>query len=297
MVTFKTFANRFVSVACVFASLQQVASHGYLSYPVARQYRCYVDGEFWWPSNGDGIPDEACRDSYKSVYYKYRSNGSSEGEAANAAQYMFQQYQEYAALAGSNYEDVDHLRNEVVRSGRMCSADATNRSMAFGDKSGMDLPTSRWRTTTIGSPHQTIRFCATTVHEPSYFEVYVTDELFDVAHDKVAWDNVQNVPIESADLVDMSSRRDPYCDESHAYEIRVQLPLRMNPFVLFVRWQRIDVAGEGFYNCADVQYASTKDSSLSSSTTNERFECVEKCFVDQDRTVPAYRNDHDRTEL
>ncbi|AXU41478.1 GP37 [Alphabaculovirus altermyunipunctae] len=288
MVLFGLSTNRFGSVLYILMfALKQIASHGYLSYPVARQYRCYVDGEFWWPSNGDSIPDEACRDSFKSVYYKYRSNGSSEGEAANAAQYMFQQYQEYAALAGSNYESPDHVRNEVIRSGQMCAAGATNRSMPFGDKSGMDLPTPRWRTTTIVSPHQTIRFCATTVHEPSYFEVYVTNELFDVAHEKVTWENVEQVPIESADLIEINpTERDPYCDQSHGYEIRVRLPLRMNPFVLFVRWQRIDVAGEGFYNCADVQYADSLATALPNH--NELLECVQKCFSnDQDHTVTS----------
>lgn len=251
-----------------------VHGHGYLSYPVARQYRCYVDDNFWWPSNGDAIPDAACRDAYKSVYYKYRSLGASDGEAANAAQYMFQQHQEFAAIAGPDYADAEHVRANVVRSGSMCAAGATDRMQVFGDKSGIDLPSPDWRRTSIRSQRQTIRFCPTTVHEPSYFEVYVSREGFDVAKQKLTWDDVERIDATHS-LVDGAAPDDKYCSASQVYAIETVLPKRTRPFVLFVRWQRIDVVGEGFYNCADLEF---EDEQLYASCDHRDRVCSTYCY-------------------
>ncbi len=113
-----------------------VNCHGYLSWPAARQYKCYRDNNFWWPETGENIPDDACREAYQTVYAKYRNVGESHGLAANAAQYMFQQYYEYAAIAGPNYEDLEHVKENVVSS-NLCAAGAHDRTHNFGDKSNI----------------------------------------------------------------------------------------------------------------------------------------------------------------
>ena len=237
-----------------------VNGHGYLSQPAARQYKCFRDNHFWWPDNGDEIPDPACRLAYQSVYAKYRSDGEPPGVAANAAQYMFQQYYEYAALAGPNYNDLEHIKSHVVPH-NLCAAGAADRLSAFGDKSGMDEPTPLWRATTLfhsskekyQSGHQmTIHFCPTAVHEPSYFEVYISRPEYNYTAE-LTWNDLELIGGDGSQLV-KNDGTDEACAGDQLYTIPVRVPFRLQKFVLFVRWQRNDVAGEGFYNCADVEF-------------------------------------------
>ena len=42
--------------------------------------------------------------------------------------------------------------------------------------------------------------------------------------------------------------------EAGYYNLNLQLPAdRSGPAVLYTRWQRVDVVGEGFYNCSDIE--------------------------------------------
>ncbi|ABY65755.1 chitin bind 3 [Orgyia leucostigma nucleopolyhedrovirus] len=248
------------SVWCVYLMVSAVASHGYLSWPEARQYKCYRDNNFWWPQNGDDIPDAACRRAYKTVYAKYMSNGDSSGVAANAAQYMFQQYYEYAALAGADYLDDEHLKRDVVPH-NLCAAGADKRSGVFGDKSGVDEPFADWRPTVFYLTDKdryrsgkliTLHFCPTVVHEPSYFEVYVSAPHYNYTR-PLHWDDLEFVGGEHSDLVE-NDGSDEACAHNYLYAITVTIPFRRNKFVIYVRWQRHDVVGEGFYNCADVVF-------------------------------------------
>ncbi|ABF47399.1 GP37 [Clanis bilineata nucleopolyhedrovirus] len=260
-------------VYCSLILIDQACAHGYMSWPAARQYKCYRDNNFWWPDTGENIPDEACREAYQSVYAKYRSQGESPGVAANAAQYMFQQYYEYAAVAGQQYDDIDHIKNTVVSS-HLCAAGAAERWGVFGDKSGMDLPLSNWRPDRLykmssngdnnkynDSIITNIHFCPTTVHEPSYFEVFMSKPSYNYSS-MLTWDDLQPVEILELDndvyhynkhsnLV-ANEGVDEFCTNTMIYVIRVRIPHRHDKFVLYVRWQRIDPVGEGFYNCADV---------------------------------------------
>lgn len=248
---------RLVFLLCI---IDTITAHGYLSRPAARQFKCFRDGEFWWPDNGDNIPDPACRHAYKTVYAKYRSLGESPGIAANAAQYMFQQYYEYAALAGPAYNDLEHIKNNVV-SHSLCAGGADNRLKPFGDKSGMDEPTSLWRAETLfhsaqekyRNAHQIVlHFCPTAVHEPSYFEVYVSRLEYNYSR-QLTWHDLEPIGGDGSQLV-LNDGSDDACAGDHLYTIPVRLPLRSRKFVVFVRWQRNDIAGEGFYNCADVEF-------------------------------------------
>jgi predicted carbohydrate-binding protein with CBM5 and CBM33 domain len=244
------------------ALLACVSGHGYLSYPPARQYRCFRDGNFWWPPNGDNIPDSACRRAYRSVYDKYLSEG--ESIATNAAQYMFQQYPEYAANAGADYEQLTHIQENVIPT-HLCAAHAVNRAQPMGDKSGMDEPFDGWRVETLHY-HETfddgyplvVHFCPTAEHDPSYFEVYVTQEGFDVTKQPLTWSDLQMLTHMEANLI-ANDGTDPMCTAPRLYAVPVLVPNRRDRFVLYVRWQRRDLVGEGFYNCADVVLDNTID--------------------------------------
>lgn len=237
-----------------------VSGHGYLSHPVARQYKCFRDNNFWWPETGDNIPDAACRNAFKTVYAKYRIQGESSGVAANAAQYMFQQYFEYAALAGPNYDDLEHVKRNVIPE-NLCAAGANDRTGTFGDKSGIDEPTPLWRPDTLyhsaqekyQSGHQAVlHFCPTAVHEPSYFEVFISRPQYNYSH-ALTWDDLELIGGAGSQLVN-NDGTDEACASDQIYTIPVRIPFRSSQFVLFVRWQRNDVVGEGFYNCADVVF-------------------------------------------
>ncbi|ABI35732.1 Gp37 [Ectropis obliqua nucleopolyhedrovirus] len=249
----------FIILALNVVLLHTINGHGYLSWPAARQYKCYRDNNFWWPETGENIPDDACREAYQTVYAKYRNAGESHGLAANAAQYMFQQYYEYAATAGPNYDDFEHIKNSVVVDS-LCAAGANMRTQTFGDKSGIDIPLPNWRPDVLY--HQNIpvndlpieiSLCPTTVHEPSYFQVFVTKPDFEYDHELV-WDDLEELVLTGESRLVDNTGTDESCTNSQIYKIPVRVPWRTQKFILFVRWQRRDIAGEGFYNCADVVF-------------------------------------------
>nr|BBD50850.1 gp50 spindlin [Antheraea proylei nucleopolyhedrovirus] len=247
-----------------------VRAHGYLSVPVARQYKCFRDGRFWWPNNsddmpdpnnGDDIPDVACRNAYKAVYYKYRAMDVPSGEAALAAQYMFQQYTEYAALAGPNYRDFEMVKRDVVPH-TLCGAASNDRAAPFGDKSGMDEPFYNWRPDVLymnryqNAYSMDVHFCPTAIHEPSYFEVFITKPTWD-RRNPITWYDLEYIGGNNSALV--PNPGDPLCASNQVYSIPVSVPYRSGQFVMYVRWQRIDPVGEGFYNCADLVFETEDD--------------------------------------
>lgn len=223
-----------------------VKSHGFMLYPLARQYRCYAAQDFYWPDDGSNIQNPACKLAFQHVY---RNSGSA------AAQYMFVQYAEYAALAGSNYNDMQHIQQDVVPN-LLCSAAADNTSTPYGDKSGISLPSDHWHTTIINDRgHTQLYYCPTVPHDPSFFQVFVTKKDFDVGTTIVTWNDLELVHEQSAVIVP-NSKDVPNNEECGAfvYSIDATLPMRSKPFVVFVRWQREDPVGEGFYDCSDVVY-------------------------------------------
>ncbi|AAC70254.1 Ld-gp37 [Lymantria dispar multiple nucleopolyhedrovirus] len=249
------------TICAVAAALATTAdAHGYLSRPAARQFKCFRDGRFWWPETGEDIPDEACRRAYRTVYAKYRSAGESGGVAANAAQYMFQQYFEYAALAGADYQNLEHVQENVVAAD-LCAAGASDRSRPFGDKSGIDEPFDDWRADTLypradesaSSRAVALHFCPTTVHEPSFFQIFISREAYNYTR-KLTWRDLELVENETPARLIANDGTDENCASPSVYALEARVPLRPGKFVLYVRWQRRDVAGEGFYNCADVTF-------------------------------------------
>ncbi|AKN80640.1 GP37/P34.8, Spindlin, Fusolin, Spheroidin-like protein [Perigonia lusca single nucleopolyhedrovirus] len=303
MISKSIMTSLFLLVYCSVFVFGHVHGHGYLSFPAARQYKCFRDDNFWWPDTGDSIPDEACRAAYQAVYAKYRSMGENHGVAANAAQYMFQQYHEYAATAGAQYNDLNHIQSNVVPSS-LCAAGATQRWDTFGDKSGMDIAVPNWRADVLYTNNKwpvvddaqhklanrkrhhkslsstdddklkdqnfvsvDIHFCPTTIHEPSYFQVFISKPTYNYSAE-LTWgdlelltplipNNKDNDNNDSHSNLIANDGLDDLCTNSMIYVIPTEIPYRANKFVLFVRWQRDDPSGEGFYNCADVMFDHT----------------------------------------
>jgi predicted carbohydrate-binding protein with CBM5 and CBM33 domain len=253
----------FIFCTAFFAVLDvpAVHAHGYLSLPEARHYKCVRDSGFWYPNNGDGIPDAACRNAYKKVFYKYRAVGIDSQASATAAVNQFQQSNEYAALAGPNYRDLVHIQHNVVPH-TLCGAGANDRLALFGDKSGVDEPFYNWRPNILhlgryqNAYRTNVHFCPTAIHEPSYFEIYITRATYD-RRNPVTWNELELIGGNGSGLI--PNPGDPLCTSGQIYSIPVAIPYRSSQFVMYVRWQRIDPVGEGFYNCADLLFDTEDD--------------------------------------
>lgn len=198
----------------------QANSHGYVEYPKARQQICKDDGGYWWPDDGSGIPNTACRAAY------LQSGG-----------FMLTQHHEFSANV-ADYSNIAAVQN-VISDGSLCAA---------GDnkKSGMDIPSADWQRTIIDlSQNQTLtlRFRATTPHNPSFWQIYLSKPSFDATAAPLSWDQLQLI-----------HQQDDVPAEAGYYTLQVPMPAdRTGPAVLYTRWQRIDVVGEGFYNCSDIE--------------------------------------------
>lgn len=208
-----------LTTSLLFTSLQ-ASSHGYVDYPKARQQICKDDGGYWWPADGSGIPNSACRAAYQ------QSGG-----------YMLTQHHEFSANV-ADYRNMAAVQ-AVVSDGSLC---------AGGDsrKSGMDIPSTDWQRTSINltqSNEITLRFRATTPHNPSYWQIYLSKPGFDSASETLSWNQLQLI-----------HQQNDVTAEAGYYNLNVQLPAdRSGPAVLYTRWQRVDVVGEGFYNCSDIE--------------------------------------------
>ncbi|MEO3877660.1 lytic polysaccharide monooxygenase [Rheinheimera fenheensis] len=208
-----------LTTSLLFISLQ-ASSHGYVDNPKARQQICKDDGGYWWPADGSGIPNAACRAAYQ------QSGG-----------YMLTQHHEFSANV-ADYRNMAAVQN-VVSDGSLCAAGDSR-------KSGIDIPSAHWQRTTIDlaqSSELTLRFRATTPHNPSFWQIYLSKAGFDIASEPLSWSQLQLIHQQS----------DVPADAGY-YTLQVPLPTdRSGPAVLYTRWQRVDVVGEGFYNCSDIE--------------------------------------------
>lgn len=212
-----------VVLACATASLN-VSAHGYMDSPKARQAFCQAQGGYWWPADGSNIPNLACRAAF-----------------LESGHVQFIQEHEFAV------NTPDYLSQAAVEAnvpnGTLCAAGSA-------EKRGMDLPSPHWQKTVV-KPNANgdiqIRYRATTPHNPSFWQFYLTKPGFNPATDSLTWQNIELV--QSHDNIEFV--KDP--DGKRYYEMSVAIPAdRSGDAVLYSRWQRIDVVGEGFYNCSDI---------------------------------------------
>lgn len=104
-----------------------------------------------------------------------------------------------------------------------------------------------------------IIFNATAPHNPSFWEIYLTKPSADLLQ-----------PLEWGDLELIQSYGNIPVTENGKYLMNVTIPNdRSGDAVLFVRWQRDDPAGEGFYNCSDITITGSNDNPDNEPPANE----------------------------
>ena len=205
-------------------SSPSVNAHGYLDSPKARQAFCEAQGGYWWPQDGSNIPNLACRAAFlESGHVQFIQEHEF---SVNTADFLNQ------AAVEANIPD-----------GTLCSAGSSQ-------KRGMNLPSPDWQKTVV-TPNANgeikVRFRATTPHNPSFWQFYLSKPSFNSATDALKWQDLELV--QSYGNVDFV--KDP--DDKRYYEMMVAIPAdRQGEALLYTRWQRDDVVGEGFYNCSDI---------------------------------------------
>lgn len=171
----------------------------------------------------------------------YEQGGIWSGAPPNAAcaqakemsgTYPFVQRNEYA----KNITDYNNMAavKAAIPDGTLCYANDLQ-------KKGMGAPHTAWTRTELNTGTFEFVFNATAPHNPSFWEFYLTKPNADLSK-ALAWSDLDliqtegNVPVEGG-----------------KYRMNVSIPSdRSGDAILFVRWQRNDAAGEGFYNCSDI---------------------------------------------
>ncbi|MEI8607591.1 lytic polysaccharide monooxygenase [Pseudoalteromonas sp. B160] len=202
----------------------QVNAHGYMDSPKARQAFCQADGGYWWPEDGTNIPNLACRAAF-----------------LESGTVQFVQDIEFSV------NTPDYLNQAAVE------AKVPNGSLCAGGdnaKRGMDLPSPHWQRSDVvpnANGEIQIRYLAATPHNPSFWQFYLTKPSFNAATDVLTWADLELVQQhENIDVIKDT-------DGKRYYEMNVAIPQgRSGDAILYSRWQRIDVVGEGFYNCSDI---------------------------------------------
>lgn len=200
------------------AAIGTASAHGWAEFPPSRSIICHNDGNYW----GGQAPNQACRTLFA-------ENGG----------WPFTQKNENAANT-INYPDIEAVKVSVPN-GLLCAGGDTK-------KDGLDIPSVNWQKTALvldANGEFDFVWTATAPHNPSYWEFYLTKPDHDFSK-PLNWDDLELV-YEVGNV--MPQNGSPY----KTYNFKVKLPTdRTGDAILYTRWQRIDAAGEGFYNCSDV---------------------------------------------
>ena len=206
-------------IATNLAAVGAVNAHGWADFPPSRTEICDRDGGYWQ----NNIPNAACQ-------VLWDKSGA----------HPFTQKNENAALT-ADYNNIEEVKKQVV-DGLLC---------AGGDekKAGLDIPHNEWQKTEITLDENgefDFKWVATATHNPSFWQFYITKPDYDKSK-PLTWDDLE--------LVDEVGNVEPTeATPYDTYNFKVKLPKDRigEEVVLFSRWQRIDPAGEGFYNCSDI---------------------------------------------
>jgi|GEM_PF-404482 len=199
-------------------------AHAFMDSPKARQSICQEQGGFWWPIDGSNIPNLACRAAFiDSGYVQFIQEHEI---SVNVADYHNQQAIEAA-----------------VPDGTLCGAGSA-------EKSGVNLASPYWQKTEVmpnGDNNIQVRFNAQTPHNPSFWRIYLSKPSFNASTDVLRWQDLELV--QEHGNIDFTKSS----DGNRYYNMEVHVPAdRVGDALLYSHWQRIDVVGEGFYNCSDI---------------------------------------------
>jgi len=112
----------------------------------------------------------------------------------------------------------------------------------------MSISHPAWQRTTVTGGKYLLNFRSTAPHNPSFWQVYISKADFDPDSQTLNWDDLEllnefsNIPLNTSIA---------------GYEMEIDLPqdrTQGHKAILFTRWQRVDIAGEGFYNCSDIVF-------------------------------------------
>lgn len=218
--------------------VQEVSAHGAVSWPMSRQYSCFLDGGFYRPADGSGILNQGCRNAYLAV----------EGGVGERS-YQFIQWNNVSAtpVDPSNFETV----MKAVPDGLLC---------AGGDKrkKGLDVPQDRgWRKSKIRVPeygHIKLRWENTQAHSPAWVRVFITKPSYDPAK-HLRWSDLEL--IYGGEVMDSTpvTRDDrghlPSVTTFYDFDVPISRS-RRGDAILYSYLQRQDAGDEGFFNCSDV---------------------------------------------
>lgn len=205
-------------------------SHGAVDIPISRQVYCYTRPDVWQAPNT--ISDLGCR-----------------AAQVKSGVYPMQQWHEIAKnILPPDYNDDAKVR-AAIPDGQLCGA---------GDpkKDGLNLASPNWHKTTVTPKDGTIdvRINATAPHVPSFVKIYLSKAGYNPATTPLKWSDLELIHEEQNTVARTDWGNDPpkpWGTAFFAYKAHVPSG-RSGNAVLFVRWQRIDPAGEGFYNCSDI---------------------------------------------
>lgn len=239
------------------------ARHGSALIPVSRQYQCFNEGGYYWPADGSGIPHNDCKAAYQLIYHKYIGKPGfvvpeKEGKQGVIASkknavdiieqsnYQFRQWNETSKNI-ADYNNPDAVK-AAIPDGQLCSAgnvgsEWDDRGKVWNDKSGLDALTA-WRSTDIQKNADgkiDIVYQATATHDPSYFEVYISKPEYNAETAALKWSDLT--------LLEKVENISPV---NQQYKFSVDAKDYTGKHVIYIRWQRKDPAGEGFYSCSDV---------------------------------------------
>lgn len=207
-------------------------AHGAVDQPVARQVYCKMLPDFW-----SGNPSDA----------------GCAALAKKSGQYPGQQWNEVAHLIKEpGYNDPETVKREVP-DGTLCAA-------ADIKKDGLNIVSDDWYRTDVVPSNGMIdvRIIGTAPHVPSFAKVFLTRPGFDPTRSPLTWNDLVLIHTEQLTVAktDWGSNPPSIPGASGYFKFPVPIPSgQSGKATLFVQWQRIDPAGEGFYNCSDINIA------------------------------------------
>lgn len=203
--------------------------HGTSQMPPSRQYYCWDQQDF---SNGSAnIKNAACREAFTAA-------GNADWERAR----LFNDWNAYSQNIpeGTRPED-------VAPDGKLCSAGQDRFN-------SINIKSAAWHTTKLDVTDGRVQltYVASQMHDPSDFQVYLTDP------DNISWAALKKSPeVKAKPNPDTPSTKGP-----GTYYLDVQLPagyVTDGRSVIFIMWQRHeDPVRETFFSCSDVVLVNAK---------------------------------------
>lgn len=126
---------------------------------------------------------------------------------------------------------------------------------------GLETPSASWVPTSATAGQSiALHWVATAPHDPSFFEVYLTKQGFEVATEHLQWSRLERLgrwsPNDSSHPVTNATAPSPAGGMSLSYDWNIPIPAdRSGRHVVVVIWQRQDPAGEAFFAVQDLAIA------------------------------------------